>query len=223
MAEQVPRVAQRGAWLVQRVLSIADQSNNASQDDEIRSAASAIRLAPNDPLMEIGFSASEARNLNGAAALAYSERRNVQEALGLQLRAFGANPLDPEIAGNLAFVYLRQNPPQADAARQLALHALMTRSPKHPAGRVEDWTTFAIASALSGRSRDARNAWLVTIAVAPNLERQCKVAINAYALYGERLRSPVEAMLYRAHSSGRSERSAFCEWPAHWMTTSQTR
>jgi hypothetical protein len=144
-------------------------------------------------------------------------------ALVLQTGAFGANPLDPDIASNLAFYHLRQQPVQADKARQLALYALITRDRKFPTGRIEDWTTLAIANALSGRERDARDALFVTVALAPSLERQCKAAINAYEQYGERLRSPVEAMLHRVHSSGRSERSAFCELPAHWMATGMVR
>jgi len=222
MTNQVPRVAQRAAQLVQRVLNIADQADSTSQDGEIRSAASAIQLAPDDPLLEIWVAANEARFLNEAAGVAF-RRGGMQEALSLQIKAFGANPLDPDIAGNLAFLQLRLRPPQVDTARQLALNALIMRDSRYLTGRIEDWTAFAIASALSGRERDSRNAWFVTVALAPSLERQCKAAINAYALYGERLRPSVEAMLYRAHSSGKSEQPAFCEWPAHWMTTRQMR
>jgi len=141
----------------------------------------------------------------------------------LQVRAFGANPLDAEIAGNLAFLLLRQRPAQPEAARQLALHALTLRGSRHPEGRIEDWATLAIASALSGRERDARNALLVTLALAPNLERQCKAALDVVALYGERLRGPVEAMLQSAQASGRAQQSSFCEWPPHWVVSGGSR
>ena len=223
MTSQIPRIAQRAERLVLRVLFVAAHSDNASQDNEIRIAASAIRLAPQDPMMEIGVAANDARLLNEAAHVAFWRRGNLQEALSLQTEAFGANPLDPEVVGNLAFLRLKQHPAQAEVARQLALHALTIHDARYPGGRIEDWTTLAIASGLSGRDRDARNAWFVTLALAPNLERQCRAAINAYAMYGERLRSPVEAMLYRAHSSGRPEQSPFCEWPPHWMATGQMR
>ena len=223
MASQLAPAAQRAERLVQRILSVADQPDNASRDDEIRSAANAIRLAPDDPLMEVWVDANEARLFSEGAAIAFWRRGSVQEALVLQRGAFGANPRDPDIVGNLAFYHLRQPPAQADTARQLALVALITRDRKYPTGRLEDWTTLAIASALSGRERDARDAWFVTVALAPSLERQCKAAVNAYAQYGERLRAPVEAMLYRVHSSGRSERSASCEWPARWMAASGLR
>ena len=48
-------------------------------------------------------------------------------------------------------------------------------------------------------------------------------AIDAYALYGEALRSPVEAMLYRANAASTSPRSRLCEWPPHWSATASTR
>ena len=104
-------------------------------------------------------------------------------------------------------------------ARQLALHALTLHGPRYPEGRIEDWATFAIASALAGRERDARNAFLVTLSLAPNLERQCKAALDVYAIYGERLRAPIEAMLQSANASGRANGSAFCEWPPHWVVS----
>jgi len=101
----------------------------------------------------------------------------------------------------------------------LALHALTLHDWKFPSGRIEDWNTFAIASALTGHERDARNAWLVALALAGGSERQCRAAIDAYALYGEALRLPVEAMLYRANAAGRSPRSRLCEWPPHWSAS----
>ena len=114
-----------------------------------------------------------------------------------------------------------RRPSQPEAARRLALHALTLHDWKYPSGRIEDWNTFAIASALTGHERDARNAWLVALALAGGSERQCRAAIDAYALYGESLRSPVEAMLYRANAAGRSPRSRLCEWPPHWSASAR--
>src|SRR5215467_26678 len=83
---------------------------------------------------------------------------------------------------------------------------------------MEDWNTFAVASALSGREADARNALYVTLAIAGNVERSCVAALNAVANYGEQLRRPVEAMLYRVHAQGRSYDSPWCAWPPNWST-----
>ena len=223
MGSQIPRIAQRAERLVLRVLFVAAHSDDAAQDDEIRKAARAVRREPQDLPIEVGIAVSDARLLNEAARVAFRHRGSVQEALSLQTKAFGANPLDPEVVGNLALLHLKQHPRQADSARQLALYALTMPDPRYPEGRIEDWNTLAIASALMGRDRDARNAWFVTLAIAPDLERQCRAAINAYAAYGEPLRSSIEAMLYLAHASGRSSRSPFCEWPPYWMATSQSR
>ena len=90
----------------------------------------------------------------------------------------------------------------------------MTRG--FPAGRIEDWTTLAIASALAGRERDARNALFVTLALSPSLDRQCRAATAAYLSHGERLKAPAEAMLARIRTWGRSQESPFCRWPPNW-------
>jgi hypothetical protein len=132
------------------------------------------------------------------------------------MRSFGADPQDAEVAGNLAFYLLKQKPAQAEAARRLALYALTLGERQFPNGRIEDWTTLAIASALAGRERDARNAWFVTLSLAPTLERQCRAAVAAYASHGERLRAPTEAMLARIRTWGRSNESPFCRWPPNW-------
>ena len=126
-------------------------------------------------------------------------------------RASAADAAAAEAAGNPL--------PGLEAARRLALHALTLHGSRFPQGRIEDWATLAIASALAGRERDASNAFLVSLALAPNLERQCKAALDVYALYGERLRAPIEAMLQSANASGRANGSAFCEWPPHWVVS----
>ena len=223
MTSDVPRVAQRAERQVMRVLYIATQLGDVYREEDIRQAARDIRLTPRDPLTELDVDSLAARRLNEAARTAFWRRGSVDEALSLQTRAFAANPTDSEIVGNLAHFRLSQRPAQADAARLLALHALATHDARHPTGRIEDWTTFAIASSLTGRGSDARDAWLVTLVLAPNPDRQCRVAIDAYATHGERLRGPVEAMLNKAQASGRSGQSPSCEWPPRWAAASRSR
>jgi hypothetical protein len=221
MASELPRLAQRAERLVLRVLFLAAQADDGAQDEAVRHAARVVRLAP--PPLEAEVFAHDAALLDEAAHGAFFRRSSMQEALRLQTRAFGANPLDAEIAGNLAFLHLRQRPVQPDAARQLALHALTLPDAQHPHGRLEDWTTLAIASALSGRDRDARNAWFVTLVLASDLDRQCRAAVNAHAMYGERLRASVEAMLQRMQSTGRAGQSPLCRWPPYWQSADQRR
>jgi len=143
----------------------------------------------------------EARRLHEAALVAYLSRDDVEDAVRLQRQAFAANPLDSEVVGNLAFLQLKEQPPQAEAARQLALHSLALNDPRFPSGRIEDWTAFAVASALTGHEADARNAWFASMALANDLQQQCNNAVRAEAMYGERLRPSVNAMLQRARSS----------------------
>jgi hypothetical protein len=216
LAHELPRIAQRAERSVLRVLFAAGGSDGAVHEDEIRRAAALMRHPPDERLLRIGVAPGDAQSLNDAARTAPWRRGGTQHAGELQLRAFGANPLDPEIAGNLARVRLREQPQQAASARELALHALTLPDDRHPHGRLEDWTTFAIASALTGRERDAGRAWLVTMALAPSAHRQCRVAADAYALYGERLRPSVEWMLSRLQGSGGTEGSPFCGWPPFW-------
>ena len=223
LANELPRIAQRAERSVLRVLFAAVGSDEAMRESEVRRAAALMREPPDERLLRIGVAPGDAQSLNEAARAAQWQRGRMPDAAELQLRAFGANPLDPEIAGNLARVRLRQRPPQAESARQLALHALTLPDAGHPHGRLEDWTSFAIASALAGRERDAVQAWLVTIALAPSVHRQCRVAADAYALYGERLRSSIESMLLRLRASGRTDGSPFCSWPPYWnMNESRT-
>jgi|KBSSwiStaDraftv2_1062776.scaffolds.fasta_scaffold03921_9 hypothetical protein len=217
MANQMPRLAQRAERQVARVLFVAGRAQLGAGDAEIRAAAATVGRDGGDALAGIPVSSREAQRLGDAARAEYARRGGTPEALALQARAFGADPLDVEAAGNLAFLLLRQRPAQAEAARQLALHALTLHGTRYPEGRSEDWATFAIASALAGRERDARNALLVTLALATNIERQCKAALDVYAIYGEPLRAPVDAMLQAANVSGRANGSALCEWPPHWV------
>ncbi|MEO5882114.1 MAG: hypothetical protein ABIQ06_06825 [Caldimonas sp.] len=220
LSTQIPRIAQRAERMVLRVLVAAGRADeDGSDDEEVRLAAGAIRLAPDDPQLA-RTAVRESRQFHEAARIAL-RRGDLAEALGQQTRAFGANPVDAEIVGSLAALRLRQGPSQAEAARRLALHALTLHDWKYPSGRIDDWNTFAVASALTGHDRDARNAWLVGLALAGGSERQCRAAINAYALYGEVLRSPVEAMLYRANAAARSPRSRLCEWPPHWSASTR--
>lgn len=217
IAEQLPRLAQRSERLVLRVLHAAAQAEETGDEDDVLQAARAMHLSgPGGAWPTAAAAGLDARRLHEAAAAAFWDARNAHQALALQLRAFGANPLDADVAGNLAFYYLKQRPAAAESARRLALYALALPDSPHAAGRLEDWTTLAIASALVGRERDARNAFFVTLALSPSLDRQCRAAASAYATHGTPLRAPTEAMLARIRTWGRSGESPFCRWPPNW-------
>ena len=182
------------------VLRAAARATELRRRSDVRAAAQAAHARASKPAQPTSH-AQDARTLNEAALVAYWRDNSVADAVRLQTRAFGANPLDPEVVGNLAFLRLKQQPPDAETARRLALHALTLKDERFPTGRIEDWTTLAIADALTGRDVDARNAWFVSMALAADLQRQCNAAVRAQATFGERLRPSVQAMLQRARSS----------------------
>ena len=158
---------------------------------------------------------SAARRLNDEANRAFWIKQDYAEALRLERRAFEANPSDVEIAGNLAFYYLKQSPPHAEAARDVALHAVNTPS-RYRAGRLEDWMSLGIANALTGRRQEAEAAFITSAAVGNNLERACRGALNAVATYGEAVRPAATALLRRVRDQGRSNESPYCVWPPDW-------
>jgi len=151
--------------------------------------------------------ARRARELYEAAREAYAAGRTT-EAVEQDLKAFAANPRDPDVAGFLAFLHLRTKPLRAETARQLALHALAFGGPQRGA-RFEDWNTYAIASALTGRQGDASRAYQLMAALA-DPDRSCRAALRAQAQFGDALRVPVEALSARLRRDGRVDEAPAC-------------
>jgi plasmid stabilization system protein ParE len=201
LKNRIPAAALSAERRLARVLAVAAGASEFRRRGDVRTAMQAMRSASPKALFTTPVRGEEARTLNEAALVAYWRREDVDDAVRLQRKAFAANPLDSEVVGNLAFLQLKEQPPQAEAARQLALHALALNDPRFPSGRIEDWTAFAVASALTGHEADARNAWFASMALASDLQHQCNNAVRAEAIYGERLRPSVQAMLQRARSS----------------------
>ncbi|MDQ6684139.1 MAG: hypothetical protein M3Z16_03350 [Pseudomonadota bacterium] len=217
MASFVPRVAQRAERAVSRTLFLAGRSRHLIGDDEVWDSAVQIGRGPIE-LPPVDALPRAAENLGAAARSEFGRHGASREVIQLQARAFGANPTDAGSASYLAYLLVRQRPAQPEAARQLALYALTMRGGRGSTGRPEDWATLAVANALLGREREAENALLVSLAVTPNVERQCRAALDLYATYGERMRGPAEAML-RTARAGIAPTSAACDWPGWQATT----
>jgi hypothetical protein len=218
LADIVPRTSAQSRAQIGRVLWIAANAYHPAQERAVIAAAASMGVASDVAFVTQDVAAGDARRLHEEARQAYSSRRDVADAVDLELRAFGANPYDPEIAGHLAFLYLKVFPAQPERARQLALHAIGMREGQYQTGGPEDWTTFAIASALTGREADATHALYVSIALARNVDRVCRAALGALAIHGDRMRGPVEALLYRLRAQGRGDDSPYCAWPPNRMT-----
>jgi len=217
LASVVPRTSAEVQAQIARVLWFAANAHHPAQERAVIDAAAATGVA----FIAREIAPREARRLHEEARHAYWSRRHVPEALDLELKAFGANPNDPEIAGNLAFLHLKLLPAQPERARQLALHAIGMRNAQYPAGRTDDWTTFAIASALTGRQSDARHALYASLALSRNLDRSCRTALGALATFGHRMREPVEALMLRLHAQGRADDSPYCAWPPSGLAGSR--
>lgn len=218
LATSVPQVAARAQGEVARVLRVAAHAGHPAQErnivDAVRRGWPNYQIATSVP----NILPSRARVLNEEARRTYVVQRDVGQAFDLQLRAFGANPRDAEVAGNLAFLTLRVNPLQAETARQLALHAIALRASGSHAALVDDWSTLAFASALTGREADATHALYVAVALSRDLDRNCRMALGAVDRYGDVMAAPVQAMMLRIRQHGREGESTLCGWPVNART-----
>jgi hypothetical protein len=204
----VEEVAARVEPDAARVLALAARTAGPDADARIRQGARAMRNVTNRPRPS-SQSSTVGRQLNAQARAAW-ERQDVDAALRLQQRAFDAYPNDPEIAGNLAFYYLKVKPAQPGAARRLALYALGVRGNAFPAGRMQDWGTLAVASSLDGRKADATGALFVMLATSGSPERACRAALMAVAQYGPPMQSPANALLSRVRARGAATGAPSC-------------
>jgi hypothetical protein len=128
--------------------------------------------------------------------------------------ALRADPLDTEVAGNLAIYALRQG--DAARARQLAIYALSLPRNADKTGRTADWNTLSAAFAQSNDMQKAREAIYVTLAIAPNVGRRCKSAVHSVRnTYGDVMRAPTEAMFERVRERGLSSEPD-CAMPISW-------
>ena len=223
VSDYVPRTAAQAEPEIARVLERAGAWYGAEQQPLIVNVARASwgRNALAVPALPASSMARSSTPLKDEARRAFWAQRNFDEAIDLHLRAFGADPYDAELAGNLASLYLRASPAQPAVARQLAMHAMALTSAQARSPRVQDWGTFAVASALVGRDNDATQALFVTAALANNLGMTCRTALDSVARYGERMRVPVESMLLRIQQQGRDRESAYCAFPPRWNYASR--
>jgi hypothetical protein len=209
IAERVRRLAAAAYVDARPALRIASMAYAPSAD---RALVDAVRAAwPSETAVgpAATFATERARRLHDAARRAFADGTRVEDVIDMETDAFAGNPRDADIAGFLAFLHLQTRPMRPDTARELALHAIAASGARRTA-RVDDWNTFAIASALSGRQSDATAAFLVEAALTSDLDRSCRAARRAYERFGEPLRPSVQAMLYRVQADPRARRYPAC-------------
>jgi hypothetical protein len=219
LAEMVPRVAAQAQPDLARVLGLAATAEQRSQQQALILAATAKWTSDTVLIPASDIEPTHARSLHEDARHSFALGR-VDEAVNTQLRAFAANPRDPDIAAYLAWLHIQTSPAQPEVARQLAVYALFISGPRRST-RYGDWDILAISSALTGRDVDATKAFLVEVALTSSLDRTCQTALGAYATYGERLRVPVEAMLNRVDASGRI--SPYCDRRPVWNSVARAQ
>ena len=142
LKNRIPASALSAERRLARVLTVAAGASEFRRRGDVRTAMQSMRAASPKVPFATPVRSDEARRLHEAALVAYLSRDDVDDAVRLQRRAFAANPLDSEVVGNLAFLQLKDQPPQAEAARQLTLHSLALNDPRFPSGRIEDWTAL---------------------------------------------------------------------------------
>jgi hypothetical protein len=206
VADMVPVVAAQAHTDAARPLDLAS-SRGTSLGSGAHASATNDRWRAESVYAPAAVDARRARELYEAARMAFAAGRTT-DAIELDLQAFAANPRDPDIAGFLAFLHLRTQPVRAETARQLALHAL-AHGGRQRGMRFEDWNTFAVASALTGRQGDASRAYQLMAALA-DPERSCRAAMRAQAQFGEALRVPVEVLSQRLRRDGRADEAPGC-------------
>jgi len=215
LADTVPRIASLAEPEVSRVLSTAAIAIRPTQTRLVVEAADGPWPSESAWIPVRETTPAYARRLHDQARRTLASGGDVSDALNVELQAFGANPRDPDIAGYLALLYLRTKPARPEIARQLALHSIVFSGSRRSTRHVE-WSTFAIASALTGRELDAVRAFLVEAALTNDVHRSCESALRAYATYGEPLRVPVLAFLQRVTEHGRAYDAPSCMRSAYW-------
>jgi hypothetical protein len=216
LAESVPAVAAQARLDVTRVLWTAAMAQSPAQDRSVVDAAYVAWRSERSYPPELA-NVARAPALYQQSRQAYGAGRDA-EALDLALRAFAANPRDPDIASFLALLHLRASQPET--ARQLALYTLAYSGSRRSL-RLDDWNMLAIASALTGREVEASRALLVELSLSTDVDRSCREAQRAYRTYGDRMRVPVESLLHRIYAQGRGYESTACAWPAGYRTVSR--
>ena len=141
--------------------------------------------------MSISRDRKRARSLHDPIREALNQPGDVTDICRLMGDAFKADPLDAEIAGNLAICILRLG--RVSDARIIALYSLsLPRSPVKT-GRTSDWATLAATYAAAGDHQKAKQALFVTLAIAPDPARRCYSAVYSVKnTYGSALRPATE-------------------------------
>jgi hypothetical protein len=214
LAQSVPRTAVQTQAEIAPVLWAASKAQDQRAEREVVDSAQAVRDGTTAYSQAVDAATSPTTQRRGHAGVLGSPQyplrlRTVAQGLRRQSQRSGSRG-KPGVPPS-------QGQPRA-AGDGAATRLARDRRPRHavPLGAPEDWNTYALASALTGRDADARNA---------NVRHPCACRKRRAQLQGraERdrqlrraRREPVEAMLYRIYTQGRAYESPYCAWPPNW-------
>lgn len=206
----VAKVARATETSILRTLTLAATADKSA----IEAAALGAGRDFDFSTFDIKRSRKGARPLNAAALDAFHREQDFRKAYGLQKDAFAADPLDIEIAGNLAIYAFRAD--KIEEAREYILYALGLPRSSEKTGRTADWATLAAVYARNGDAVNAQNALFVTLAISSNVAKRCEVAVSSVnETYGPILRQATEAMFMRIREQQLSD-APECALPIQW-------
>ncbi len=195
---------------IESVMAVAETQSFDEIEPAARNAGRAYSFASTN----ISRDRKRARPLNEQALNALRAGSDPAEVYRIQLLAFEADPLDLEIAGNLAIYALRAG--RIYDARDLAVYALSLPRNEDKTGRTADWATLAATYAVFGEHPKATNALFVTLGITTDIEKRCYSAVYSVKnTYGAALRQATEAMFERIRDQDLSM-SPECALPISW-------
>lgn len=211
LTELLQSVASANQSEIENVLSIAQ---GTAENSQIESAARVAGRSYGFKGLNIIRDRKRARSLHDPIREALNRPGDVGEVCKLLGDAVRSDPLDVEIAGNLAICVLRLG--HISDAKIIALYALsLPRSPEKT-GRTSDWATLAAAYAAAGDHQKAERALFVTLAISPDPARRCYSAVYSVKnTYGPALKAATEKMFERVRDQGISS-AAECALPIEW-------
>lgn len=155
-----------------------------------------------------------ARDLHDPVRASLNQPGDVRSTCDAMRRALEADPLDAEIAGNLAICMIRLG--RGADAQQLAIYALSLPRAAGKTGRTADWVTLGASYALLGDEPRAAAALYVTLGIAPDIGVRCASAVFAVRnTFGTVLKKATEAMFERIREINASDAPA-CALPIAW-------
>ena len=211
VAAFVETVSNRNARSIEHTLAVAT-SELSSKAIEVTAIAAGRDF--DFATHEISRNRKTARGLHDPVLDDLNQSGDVQRICDIMRSALSADLLDVEIAGNLAICLFRVG--QFKQSLTLAMYALSMPRAAGKTGRTADWVTLAAAYAALGDQDRARGAMFVSLAIAPNVERRCKSAIDAVRkTFGPPLRDATVAMLQRVSMLNLSQ-APECAIPTEW-------